>query len=98
MEVLKKRGSTKEPKFEVRTTAGKKQAFETNAGAAKLFYTLWIDKLPICDLEVRYKGAMTSSPQFQVFITRRFQGFLNAAKRKLEDKGISAILQRAARI
>jgi hypothetical protein len=96
MEVLKNRGRTGEPKFEVRTTAGKKQAFETNAGAAKLFYTLWIDKMPICDLEVRYKGAMTSSPQFQVFITRRFQGFLAAAKRKLQDKGIHAILQRAA--
>jgi hypothetical protein len=96
MEVLKKKGSAKEPKFEVRTTAGKKQAFETNAGAAKLFYTLWIDKMPICDLEVRYKGAMTSSPQFQVFITRRFQGFLGAAKRKLQDKGIHAILQKAA--
>lgn len=96
MEVLKKKGSTRAPKLEVRTTAGKKQAFETNAGAAKLFYTLWIDKLPICDLEVRYKGAMTSSPQFQVFITRRFQGFLAASKRKLQDKGIHAILQRAA--
>jgi hypothetical protein len=98
MEVLKNRGKTGEPKFEVRTTAGKKQAFETNAGAAKLFYTLWIDKMPICDLEVRYKGAMTSSPQFQVFITRRFQGFLAAAKRKLQDKGIHAILQRAASV
>lgn len=96
--VFTKRTSNAEPKFEVKTTAGKKQAFEANAGAAKLFYTLWIDKLPICDLEVRYKGAMTASPQFQVFITRRFQGFLNQAKRRLEDKGISAILQRAARI
>jgi hypothetical protein len=96
MEVLKKRGRSKEPKFEVRTTAGKKQAFEPNAGAAKLFYTLWIDKMPICDLEVRYKGAMTSSPQFQVFITKRFHGFLAVAKKKLQDKGIHAILQKAA--
>jgi len=95
MEVLKKKGRSGAPKFEVRTTAGKTQAFEKNAGAAKLFYTLWIDKMPICDLEVRYKGAMTASPQFQVFITRRFQGFLAAAKRKLADKGIHAILQRA---
>lgn len=94
--VFTKRTSNQTPNFIVRTTAGKKQAFEANAGAAKLFYTLWIDKLPICDLEVRYKGAMTSSPQFQVFITRRFQGFLNQAKRRLADKGIHAILQRAA--
>jgi len=96
MEVLKNKGRSGAPKFEVRTTAGKTQAFEKNAGAAKLFYTLWIDKMPICDLEVRYKGAMTASPQFQVFITRRFQGFLAAAKRKLADKGIHAILQKAA--
>jgi len=70
---------------------GKKQAFEPGAHkAAKLFYTMKIGRtgraLPIVNLEVRYKGAITNNPQFQVFIHTNFQRFLAAAKRQLGSK------------
>ncbi|AFD02784.1 hypothetical protein [Synechococcus phage S-MbCM6] len=52
---------------------GKKQAFEEGATAAKLFYKMRIGKgnkgVTIVDLEVRYKGALTGEPQFQVFMS-----------------------------
>ena len=40
-------------------------------------------KLEICDLEVRYKGAITNNPQFQVFITTKFRRYLAMAKSRL---------------
>jgi len=77
--------------FIVQTTRGKKQAFESGATAAKLFYTLKIGKgtgtgLPIANLEVRYKGAITNNPQFQVFIHRTFQRYLKHKQRQLGSK------------
>ena len=75
------------------TWKGKSQAFETSASAAKLYYTMKIDTLPLVNLEVRYKGAITASPQFQVFITTDFKTFYYQAKRKLEAKGIRTILR-----
>ena len=69
---------------------GKKQAFERGATSAKLFYTMKIGRtgraLPIVNLEVRYKGAITSNPQFQVFVHTNFQRFMAAAKRQLGSK------------
>lgn len=71
----------------IEQTRGKAQAFDQNANAAKLFYTMAIGrtgrKLEICDLEVRYKGAITNNPQFQVFITTKFRRYLAMAKSRL---------------
>jgi len=40
---------------------------------AKLFFTLKIGKVPICDLELRYKGSYTASPQFLGTMTPEFK-------------------------
>ena len=79
--------------FKMPTTKGKFQAFDDRATAAKLFYTMFIDKLPIVDLEVRYKGTITAKPQLQVFITRRFNNFLKSAQRKMKNLGVHAYLK-----
>ena len=74
----------------IETTKGKVQAFDIRASAAKLFYTMKIGRngrpLPIVNLEVRYKGAITNNPQFQVFIHTNFQRFMSAAKRQLGSR------------
>ena len=75
------------------TWGGKSQAFERTAAAAKLYYTMRIDGLPVLNLEVRYKGAITASPQFQVFITTDFKSFYKEAKSKMEAKGIRTVLK-----
>jgi hypothetical protein len=76
--------------FIVETTKGKVQAFESNSSAAKLFYTLKIGRsgraLPVVNLEVRYKGAITNNPQFQVFVHTNFKRYLDAAKRQLGSR------------
>ena len=79
--------------FKMPTTKGKFQAFDNRATAAKLFYTMFIDSLPIVDLEVRYKGTITAKPQLQVFITRRFNNFLKSAQRKMQNLGVHAYLK-----
>ena len=79
-------------KFSLPKTKGKFQAFDDRATAAKLFYTMFIDKLAVVDLEVRYKGSITAKPQLQVFITRRFNNFLNSAKRTMGNLGVHAYL------
>jgi len=79
--------------FKMPTTKGKFQAFDNRATAAKLFYTMFIDRLPVVDLEVRYKGTITAKPQLQVFITRRFNNFLKSAQRKMQNLGVHAYLK-----
>jgi len=79
--------------LELETTKGKVQAFASNATAAKLFYTMSIDNMPVVNLEVRYKGAITSSPQFQVFITTEFKTYYKRAQQILEAKGIRTVLR-----
>ena len=73
--------------FQFLSEAGTSQA---SAQAAKLFYTMKIGRngrpLPIVNLEVRYKGAITNNPQFQVFIHTNFQRFMAAAKRQLGSR------------
>ncbi len=80
-----------EKDFIVEKTRGKVQAFEGNPSAAKLFYTMRIGKgsgtgIPIVNLEVRYKGAITNNPQFQVFITTNFQRLLRYKKSRLQNQ------------
>ena len=86
--------ATQPPNLILEKWSGKNQAFESTAGAAKLYYTMKIDTLPIINLEVRYKGAITASPQFQVFITVDFKRFLHQIKRNLDKKGIHVFLKR----
>jgi len=63
----------------------KKQAFEKDATAAKLFYDMRIGKPggehTLVNLEVRYKGALTAEPQFQVFISMAKNGFKTLYKK-----------------
>ena len=86
--------ATRAPNLILETTRGKMQAFQNGATAAKLYYTMKIDTLPVVNLEVRYKGSITASPQFQVFITVNFKRYLHTIKRKLSTKGIRAFLIR----
>jgi hypothetical protein len=60
-------------KLEVRKTSGKVGAWEKNAGAAKVFLTIYSDGSPILDIEVRYKGSYSANPQFQAMATADFK-------------------------
>jgi len=68
----------------------KKMAFEEGATAAKLFYELKIgppkNEHSIVMLEVRYKGALTSEPQFQVFMSTRPNSFSALYKKVAKEK------------
>lgn len=72
-------------------TGAKKMAFEEGATAAKLFYELKIGpprkEHSIVMLEVRYKGALTSQPQFQVFMSTRPNSFSALYKKTAKQKG-----------
>lgn len=67
----------------------KKQAFVEGATAAKLFYQMKIGKgnkgITIVDLEVRYKGALTGEPQFQVFMSVGTNSFADLYKKKVKE-------------
>lgn len=84
---------TKPGVMSLETTSGRVQAFASNATSAKLFYTMSIDNMPVVNLEVRYKGAITASPQFQVFITTDFKAYYKRAQRVLETRGIRTVLR-----
>ena len=58
----------KEP-YKMELDSAKKQ----KANAAKVFYTLSRDGVPILDLQLRYKGDFKSMPQFFATITDEFQ-------------------------
>ena len=64
-------GNKKPYKIELDTTKKEK------ANAAKVFYQLSRDGVPILDLELRYKGDFKSMPQFFATITDEFQTQLN---------------------
>ena len=74
-------------------SGAKKMAFEEGATAAKLFYELKIGppkkEHSIVMLEVRYKGALTSEPQFQVFMSTRPNSFSALYKKVAKAKGSS---------
>lgn len=69
----------------------KKMAFDEGAEAAKLFYEMMIGppgaEHSIVMLEVRYKGTLTSEPQFQVFMSTRPNSFSNLYKKIAKQKG-----------
>ena len=54
-------------------TPGKLQAWESGAGAAKVFFSVMSDGARIIDLEIRYKGSYTANPQFQAVATPDFK-------------------------
>ena len=64
-------GNNKPYKMELNTDKKEK------ANAAKVFYQLSRDGVPILDLELRYKGDFKSMPQFFATITDEFQTQLN---------------------
>jgi hypothetical protein len=68
----------------------KPHAFEETATAAKLFYEMLIGKpgspISVVMLEVRYKGALTGEPQFQVFMSVKRNSFSNLYKQEAAKK------------
>jgi hypothetical protein len=68
----------------------KSHAFESSATAAKLFYEMLIGKpgkpISVVLLEVRYKGALTGEPQFQVFMSVKKNSFANLYKEEAKKK------------
>ena len=62
-----------------KTGKARKQAYQEGATAAKLFYDMRIGpkggEHTIVNIEVRYKGALTAEPQFQVFFSTAKNGF-----------------------
>ena len=82
-------GAPHKDSFKIIQQDSKKHAFEPGATAAKLFYTMLIGKknpIAIVDLEVRYKGALTSEPQFQVFMSVRQNNFSQLYKKIASTK------------
>lgn len=73
-------------KYALEKPSDKKQAFEPGSTAAKLFYTMKIEDVHVVDLEVRYKGAMTSEPQFQIFMSTRANNFSQLYKKLSKKK------------
>jgi hypothetical protein len=69
----------------------KPMAFDDDAKAAKLYYEMAIGpknkEHSIVMLEVRYKGALTSEPQFQVFMSTKEDGFSKLYSRYASGKG-----------
>lgn len=55
-------------------TPGAKQAFDPGSGAANLKFTLFIGKVPICNIILRYKGNFSSAPNFNATMTNEFKG------------------------
>ena len=74
----------------VTNSGDKPMAFEKDAGAAKLFYEMAIGpqrkEHSIVMLEVRYKGNLTSEPQFQVFMSMKKNGFSDLYKKYVNQK------------
>jgi hypothetical protein len=68
----------------------KPHAFEATATAAKLFYEMLIGKpgkpISVVMLEVRYKGALTGEPQFQVFMSVKKNSFAALYKKEAAKK------------
>lgn len=58
----------------------KQKPFDENQTAAKLFFDLRIDEHPLANIEVRYKGSFTSSPQFFAVMAPEFKNFLDTGK------------------
>ncbi len=82
-------GAPHKDSFKIIQQDNRKHAFEPGATAAKLFYTMLIGKknpIAIVDLEVRYKGALTSEPQFQVFMSVRQNNFSQLYKKIVSTK------------
>ena len=55
-----------------------------NAPPAKLFFTIGIGKFDVLDLEVRYKGSFSPSPQFIGGITKSFEKALESEDDKIQ--------------
>ena len=69
--ILTKGMSNPKTSYRVKKTPGERQAFE--GGPAKLFYTIYLSKLPLADIEIRYKGSIRNEPQFFAVITPKFK-------------------------
>jgi hypothetical protein len=73
--ILTQKMSNPKTTYRVEKTPGKLQAFE--GGPAKLFYTIYLSKLPLADIEIRYKGSIRNEPQFFAVITPKFKQLYN---------------------
>jgi hypothetical protein len=73
--ILTQKMSNPKTAYRVEKTPGERQAFE--GGPAKLFYTIYLSKLPLADIEIRYKGSIRNEPQFFAVITPKFKQLYN---------------------
>lgn len=71
---------TEENKIEIRPSNNKKQAFEEDAKAAKLFFDIVSGTTHIIHLEIRYKGSFTSQPQLFAFLSEEFKKLVHNVK------------------
>ena len=67
-------------KLSIEQTKGKTNAFQKNATAAKVYYTIKDESNPILYLEIRYKGSYTANPQFQCVATPDFKAMFKDKK------------------
>ena len=67
-------------KLSIEQTKGKTNAFQKNATAAKVYYTIKDEADPILYLEIRYKGSYTANPQFQAVATANFKDLFHDKK------------------
>lgn len=58
------------------TVSKKQKEFNDSQTAAKLFFDLKIKDLTLANIEIRYKGSYTSSPQFFATMSKEFRDFL----------------------
>lgn len=56
------------------------------SNAAKIWLTLKIGNINICDIEIRYKGSFASYPQFQTTLTKEFKSLLDEANQQAKKK------------
>lgn len=59
---------------------------ERKSNAAKIWLTLKIGNINICDIEIRYKGSYAYYPQFHTTLTKEFKQLLNEANQQAKKK------------
>lgn len=64
-------------KVDIKYTEGAGQAFDLGATAAIIRFDLMIGDLPVCNIQLRYKGNFRAAPNFLATMTPEFKRFYN---------------------
>jgi hypothetical protein len=61
--------------LKINPTKGKQQAYEgeDGQGSATLYFSIYSNRRPILDIEIRYRGVFSGSPTFMAVISPRFK-------------------------